>query len=125
LFYVDKKDLIIGGTLWVLHFNPNVTSLRKLGLPQKFEYIGRYSHNDGNPPYIKLYNSNTNKQFSILYDEDYTTSYNTGHFIISKDRQSLFHRISALKKSNSSPHIKYIASKYVKYIKDEYPEYSI
>jgi hypothetical protein len=122
MFHIGRDELVIGGKLWVLYFDPNVTSLDKIGLPKQFEYAGRYSPNDGSPTHIRLYNPETNKQFRIDVDDGYS-SMNTGHFIVTPNRIDLFHRISGLRKSNSSPTIKYMATKYVEFLKQEHPEY--
>lgn len=124
MFYTHRSDLVIGGKIWIMYFDPNATSVKKLGLPKQFEYSGRYSLGDGNPSHLRFWYEESAKQLRIDIDDDYE-NFNTGHFVLSESRMNLFHRISALQRSNSSPTVKYMASEYVKYIKEEYPEYAL
>lgn len=124
MFSITRDELVIGGNLWVIRFDPNATSLEEIGLPKQFEYAGRYSPPDGSPNYLRLYNKDKNKQFRIDIDDGYST-FNTGFYLISSNKVDLFRRIARLQKSNMSSNIKYISKMYVKFLKDQHPEYVI
>ena len=124
MFSIDNKELVIGGNIWVIKFDLNSTSLDSIGLPKMYEYTGRYSPDNGDPEFIRLYDKSTNKQFRINVDMSYSGML-TGFYMLSKSRQDIFHRISRLTKYNSSADVRFIAKKYVEFLKENHPEYVI
>ena len=122
MFTISRNALIIGGNIWVVKFDPLVTSLKEIGLPKQAVYMGRYSFDDGSPSHIEISYPEKKKNVKIYITDDYEEFY-TGFYILSKSRQDIFYRISTLQHSNSSPNIKQISKLYVKYLKENHPEF--
>lgn len=122
MFFVERKELVIGGNIWYLDFDPNNTDIDSLDIPQQFIYTGRFSNTFGDEIILEDPCTKTKKHIAI--SGDYAI-YETGFKILSHRRIDIFSKINRLaKKSSQSPDITlvYMAREYLKKISKSNPE---
>lgn len=127
MFYVSNKELVIGGKIWILEFNPNFTSPEQIGLPQCYEYTGRYS-NDNKESYLSLYPTDEDgDQLQIFYDEAYgfgKSEFQTGFYLMYRKRSDIFAHLRRILAKKGIMEAK-MAKDYFRFLNKEHPEYVV
>lgn len=123
MFTVSAMELIIGGNIWIFHFDPLATSVEEFLFPKKYIYDGYFSNN--NEEYMSLIDIETDEVIKHYASRDYSV-FSTGYYIIAPSIHKIFHKLKKIANAKlADKSYGYKASEYLKYIGNEKPEWVI